>query len=51
MTAHSSHILQPLDVSCFTVLKRFYGQAVKQQMLVGINCIDKTKFLQLYQSV
>ena len=26
MPAHSSHLLQPLDVGCFAVLKRSYGQ-------------------------
>ena len=25
MPAHSSHLLQPLDVGCFSALKRFYG--------------------------
>jgi hypothetical protein len=25
MPAHSSHLLQPLDVGCFAVLKRSYG--------------------------
>src|SRR5215469_11973818 len=26
MPAHSSHILQPLNVSCFSPLERFHGQ-------------------------
>lgn len=50
MPAHSSHILQPLDVGCFSVLKRTYGQAVEGVMKTGINHIDKTDFLQLYQN-
>ena len=45
---HSLHILQALDVSCFAVLKRLYGQAVTAQMWVGINHIDKDDFLTLY---
>ena len=28
MPAHSSHLLQPLDVGCFAVLKRTYGRLV-----------------------
>ena len=48
MPAHSSHILQPLDVSCFAVLKRFYGQAVESEMRSGINYIDKDDFLDIY---
>ena len=37
MPAHSSHLLQPLDVGCFAVLKRSYGRLVDQQMRLGIN--------------
>jgi hypothetical protein len=48
MPAYSSHILQPLDVSCFAVLKRFYGRAVEEQMRVGINHVDKDDFLKHY---
>ena len=51
MPPHSSHILQPLDVGCFAVLKRLYGQAIEAQMRVGINHIDKDDFLTLYQEV
>lgn len=29
MPPHSSHLLQPLDVGCFTVLKRAYGELVE----------------------
>lgn len=28
MPVHSSHLLQPLDVSCFSPLKRAYGRLV-----------------------
>jgi len=51
MPPHSSHILQPLDVGCFAVLKRLYGRAVEAQMRVGINHIDKDDFLTLYQEI
>ena len=32
MPPHSSHLLQPLDVSCFSPLKRSYGQQVEGYM-------------------
>jgi hypothetical protein len=48
MPPHSSHLLQPLDVSCFSVLKRSYGALVQEQMRAGINHIDKDDFLELY---
>jgi hypothetical protein len=49
MPAHSSHLLQPLDVACFSVLKRSYGKLVEKQMSLGVNHIDKQDFLSLYQ--
>ncbi|EED11440.1 transposon, putative [Talaromyces stipitatus ATCC 10500] len=45
MPPHSSHLLQPLDVGCFAVLKRHYGQLVEQRMRLGFNHIDKMDFL------
>jgi hypothetical protein len=48
MPAHSSHLLQPLDVSCFAVLKRQYGQLVEQRMRLGFNHIDKHDFLMAF---
>ena len=49
MPSHSSHCLQPLDVSCFAPLKQVYGQQVQTSMQLGINHIDKQSFLTLYQ--
>ena len=49
MPSHSSHLLQPLDVGCFSVLKRVYGQRVEELMRLGVNHIDKLEFLPLYQ--
>jgi hypothetical protein len=46
--AHLSHLLQPLDIGCFAVLKRAYGRLVKSKMRVGINHIDKLDFLEAY---
>jgi hypothetical protein len=48
MPPYSSYLLQPLDVSCFSVLKRSYGALVQEQMRAGINYIDKDDFLELY---
>jgi hypothetical protein len=49
MPAHSSHLLQPLDVGCFAALKRSYGRRVEMKMGLGVNHIDKQEFLLLYQ--
>ena len=32
MPAHSSHLLQPLDVGCFSPLKRAYSKQIKELM-------------------
>jgi hypothetical protein len=48
MPPHSSHLLQPLDVSCFAPLKRSYGSVVEQYMRVGVNHVDKVDFLRAY---
>jgi hypothetical protein len=48
MPPHSSHLLQPLDVSCFAVLKRSYGRQIEDLMRVGVNHIDKSDFLPAY---
>ncbi len=49
MPPHSSHLLQPLDIGCFQVLKQSYGRLVEQKMGLGVNRIDKHEFLQFYQ--
>jgi hypothetical protein len=48
MPSHSSHLLQPLDVGCFAVLKRAYGRFVSDLARVGYNHIDKLDFLADY---
>lgn len=50
MPPHSLHLLQPLDVSCFAVLKRSYGRQVEGLMRTGVNHIDKPDFLTAYVS-
>jgi hypothetical protein len=48
MPPHSSHLLQPLDIGCFAVLKREYGRLVESKIRVGINHINKLDFLEAY---
>ncbi|KAJ5568122.1 hypothetical protein N7450_010608 [Penicillium hetheringtonii] len=48
MPSHSSHLLQPLDVGCFAVLKRVYGRFVSDLARTGYNHIDKLDFLADY---
>jgi hypothetical protein len=45
---HSLHLLQPCDVSLFTVLKRQYSQQIQDYVHRGVNHIDKQDFLQAY---
>ena len=49
MPAHLLHLLQPLDVGCFSTLKQAYGRSVEQMMSRGVNHIDKCEFLPLYR--
>jgi hypothetical protein len=49
MPAHSSYLLQLLDVSCFAVLQRAYGRFVSDLGRRGYNYIDKFDFLEDYQ--
>lgn len=48
MPPHSSHRLQPLDVSYFSVLKLAYGDLVQELLFAGTNHIDKTLFMELF---
>jgi hypothetical protein len=48
MPAHSSHLLQPLDVGCFSPLKRAYRGLIEQKMRLGHNYINKFDFLRAY---
>jgi hypothetical protein len=51
MPLYFSHLLQPLDVGVFAVLKRLYGQAVENWMRCGVNYIDKDDFLTMYAEI
>ena len=48
MPAHASHLLQPLDVGVFGLLKRAYRKLLEKRMIAGNNHIDKEDFLSLY---
>jgi hypothetical protein len=49
MPPHSSHLLQPLDVGCFAVLKRAYSRFISDLARCGYNHIDKFDFLDDYK--
>jgi hypothetical protein len=46
---HSSHLTQPLDVGCFSVLKRMYGREIEGFMKAHINHITKVEFLMAFK--
>ncbi len=45
MPPHSSHLLQPLDVGCFSALKRAYSNQIADFIRLGIHHVDKAEFL------
>ena len=47
---HSSHLTQPLDVGCFSVLKRAYGRQIEIFIKAHINHITKVEFFLAFQS-
>lgn len=49
MPAYTSHILLPLDVSCFSSLKKAYGSKIEDKMRLGINHITKEEFLPAFK--
>ena len=48
MPAHSSHVLQPLDVGCFSPLKRAYGTQIGNYIRLGIHHVDKAEFFPVF---
>jgi hypothetical protein len=48
MPAHASHLLQPLDVGCFAVLKQAYGREIEHLIRCSITHISKTEFFQAF---
>jgi hypothetical protein len=49
MLAHSSHLLQPLDVAVFSLLKRAYGAEISGLARAMVTKIDKPAFIQVYK--
>jgi hypothetical protein len=47
---HSSHFTQPLDVGCFSVLKRMYGRQIEGFMKAHIHHITKVEFLMAFKA-
>ncbi|KAH6511176.1 hypothetical protein HBI81_244480 [Parastagonospora nodorum] len=50
MPAHSSHLLQPLDVACFSPLKRAYSDGVSALARSRIHYINKETFLPTFKA-
>jgi hypothetical protein len=50
MPAHSSHLLQPLDVACFSPLKRAYGDGISVLARSRIHHINKETFLPAFKA-
>ncbi|SCO92506.1 uncharacterized protein FRV6_16634 [Fusarium oxysporum] len=44
MPPHSSHLLQPLDVGCFGLLKKAYGREIEHLIRCSITHVSKTEF-------
>ena len=49
ISPHSSHLLQPLNIGCFSPLKRAYGHQVETYMQLGRNHIDKLDFIEAFK--
>jgi hypothetical protein len=50
MLPHLSHLLQPLDVGCFSPLKRAYSREVESLIRHHINHITKLEFLPAFKA-
>ena len=50
MPPHSSHLLQPLDVACFSLLKRKYGDVVAGLARNRTHYISKETFLAAFKT-
>jgi DDE superfamily endonuclease len=50
MPLHSLHLLQPLDVSCFSLLKKAYSRQAERLMRSKITCITKLEFLLCFKT-
>jgi DDE superfamily endonuclease/Tc5 transposase DNA-binding domain/helix-turn-helix, Psq domain len=50
MPPHSSHLLQPLDVGCFSPLKKAYGRQIEELMRQQITHITKEDFIPAFRA-
>ena len=50
MPPHSSHLLQPLDVGCFGVLKKAYGREIEHLIRCSITHVSKTEFFPAFHA-
>jgi hypothetical protein len=50
MPPHSSHLLQPLDVGCFSPLKRAYSCEIESLIRHHVNHITKLEFLPAFKA-
>lgn len=50
MPAHSSHILQPLDVGCFSPLKKAYGRQIEEKIRRGTSHVTKEDFFPAFHA-
>ena len=50
MPAHASHLLQPLDVGCYSPLKRAYGSEISALARNYVTHINKIKFLRTFRA-
>jgi hypothetical protein len=50
MPLHSSHILQPLDVVPYSLLKRHYGDGISLLARSRVHHIDKETFLPAFKA-
>ena len=46
---HSSHLTQPLDVGCFSILKKRYGTQIEHFIKAQITHISKDDFLLVFK--
>ncbi len=51
LSPHSSHLTQPLDIGCFSILKRAYGRQIETFIKAHINHIMKVEFFLAFIAV
>src|SRR3954468_4640788 len=50
MPPHASHLLQPLNVGCYSPLKRVYGNEISDLARRHVTHISKTEFLPAFRA-